>query len=212
MSWSAVTDPIIGPHDPNMTSRDWFNVTLARIAEDNEELANFERFMKVLRQECLAVDVETLQGLSMSQLLSAAASVFGDGAKKGMVRIVLKYLGSPGRPHEPPVPPESEALQAAAESKKVQIKWGRAGKTGANSNESNFPDAMVLSKQYAHVRDAGEIEFPDSIKRYIANEAARYSEEKPMDQGATVQIAHKMADWIVTAFGLSPVSVDRCEM
>lgn len=202
--------PEMGPHDDGMSTREWFNITLARVAEDDNELKNFERFIQVLRQEYLATDVHTLKSLSMTQLLMAAASELGENAKKGMVRIFLKYMGTAGHPHEPPLPCESEAFNSCAQTKVEEIRWGKAGKSGINSQESNFPEAMVVSSKHAHIKHGSELQFPEDIKTMLAIEAAKHSEDNPMDQGVTMRITHAVADWIVQSFGVSPVCGMPC--
>lgn len=195
-----------GPFDGALSADAWFAETLARDADDDAEKEQFVSFLQYLRSHYKARDVCALKELSTTQLYVAAAATVGEQAKKGFIRLFLQHLGEPGKPHQPPAPEESEALSGTRMAKEACILFGREGKTGANSGEYNFPDAMFLPSKNMHLKSADEIELDDEIHSFLVEKADKYSENHRMSQATTMAIVQRVAIWVVNEFGASPVS------
>lgn len=195
-----------GPFDGALSAEAWFAETLAKDADDDSEKQQFASFIQYLRSHYKARDVLALKELSTTQLYVAAAATVGEQGKKGFIRLFLQHLGEPGKPHQPPAPEESEALSGTRKAKEACILFGREGKTGANSGEYNFPDAMFLPSKNIHVKTADQIELTDDIHSYLVNKADKYSENHRMNQATTKTIVQHVAVWVVNEFGVSPVS------
>lgn len=138
--------PLFGPHDADMDIKDFMHCTLSRVADNDEELQQFASFILNLRRDCKAFDVGALMELSLSQIMGAAEAAVGINAARGTARLLLKYLGSRGCPHQPPNATNSEGMLSFRLAADAQILFGRAGKGATDSMESNFPDAMRPSK------------------------------------------------------------------
>lgn len=197
--------PVYGPHDEDMTVGEWFELTLKRIAHGEEETDEFSNFIAVVRKLFKVFDVGSLMQLTRLQLEQAAIAAVGEQGKKGLVRMVCKYLGSEGCAHAPPLELTSDALQNPNEVENENILFGRAGKTGANSTESNFPRAMIPSRR-TRVLYADELQFPPRLQQWIAEKCRPYNKEHKMPRDVATTITHTVGDWIVAMYGLSPVS------
>lgn len=202
---SSTNPPLFGPFDQDMSSDDWFAVTLARIAEDEEERESFGKFVAYLRRVYKARDVCSLLELSQTQLYVAASETVGHEAKKGLVRMVVKHLGTPGKPHVPPQPVASEAM--AKDTGNSRPLFGREGKSAMNSDEHNFPDAMKLPSSQKHIRHGDDIEFPEEMIEFVSLKADQFDPTHPMPQEVTLEIVREVANWIVITFGPTPVSL-----
>lgn len=188
-----------------MDAQQWFELTLARSADDEEERTQFQSFMSIRRKSFKVRDVEGMKELSRTQLLMAAAEAVGEDGKRGLLRLVLKHLGTQGSHHVPPEPEVSEAMQTAMHVHRESIKFGRAGKTGMHSNEHNFPDAMRPSSKYADIKHGRDVQFPEELLTQLFEKADAYNEYRQMPQVVTMELASDVALWIVSSFGVSPV-------
>lgn len=197
---------VYGPHDDDLPLQKWFEITLACIAEDEQELDRWKMLMRTLRQQYACVDVGSLKELSRTQLEAAATTAIGQNAAKGTVRLVCKYLGPMGNPHVPPmIVGLDEPQWSSASAKEKQVAFGRIGKTGKDSAESNFPEAMMPSSQTPL---DGAIKFPTRLKSYLKDVAAKYNDHHPlMTQNVTMEVTEEVTDWIVSMYGTSPVRV-----
>lgn len=202
---SDALPPVNGPHDKDMDMREWFSLTLKRIADDADEARDWERLVGVLRRDFKCRDVGAVMELSRTQLEVAATTAVGPTASKGTVRLVLKYLGTSGQPHEPPsMPTESDSMQSAFAAREKTILFGRLGKTGVNSSESNFPESMFPSS--TAVISHSELVLPKTLKVFIKSKASQFNDTHPkMPQAVTLEIVEEVCDWVITTYGTCPV-------
>lgn len=184
---------------------EWLEMTLFRAAMDEEELEQFKKFGEILMRQWKARDVGTLLEMTKLQWEQAAVEATGEQGKKGLVRMCLKYLGTNGDPHVPPVEEPSEAIRNATAVMEKQVIFGRQGKTGAHSAESNFPEAMRPSSRAPNVLSAEDLVFPRALEVWLQQKCALFDERHKMTHAETMEITHVVGDWIVTMFGTSPV-------
>lgn len=202
--------PVYGPHDEDMDIRDFIGISLERIADTEEEKLEWARLEKVFRKEYKCIDVGSLMQLSKMQLESAATTAIGSSGAKGTVRMLLKYLGTKGEPHRPPEleTSSSEALGQMTLAKDSVILFGRAGKSGVNSSEQNFPEAMRPSSS-ACTR-AQDLSLPKPLQDYLTTRASEFNERHPkMPPKVVKELTMEITDWIVSKFGTSPVNKVR---
>lgn len=197
--------PEFGPHDEDMTLDEWFHITLARAADDDQERKQWEAMVREWRSRYKCRDVGGLMQLTAEQLAQSAMIGVGPDGAKGSVRQVLKYLGPKHLPHQPPCPLDSEGLSALVGEKR-QVLFGRPGKSARDSSEHNFPEAMQPSAKSKSII-INAITLPPSLKFWIQERAATYSAQHMMPQHETSKIAKAVADWAVSMFGVSPVNI-----
>lgn len=196
--------PTYGPHDDDMTLRDWFDITLRRAADTEAEAEGWWGMMSHLRSEYSCREVGDIKLLARTQLEAAATTCLGSNPAKGTVRLVLKYLGSKGEPHIPPGIQTNDEGDIGGSSQQKDVKFGRQGKTGRNSNESNFPEAMQPSSS-ASLKSA-DVVFPKPLKQYLLQVEARYKDQHLlMPQRVAMELCEEVSDWVVSTYGTSPV-------
>lgn len=195
-----------GDDDGSMTTDEWFDKTLMLTADDDDERMEYETFKSVLKRQFKAKYVHSLRQLTQLQMEQAAAEAVGENGKKGLAHQALRYLGQSFNKHEPPTELQSEGMGAAHAAQAAQLKFGRHGKTGVNSNESNFPESMIPSSK-AKTLIASEITIPADLDEWLRTRCAQYSERHKMPQDVTIDIARKMHIWAVHWYGLSPVRI-----
>ncbi|KAL1524672.1 hypothetical protein AB1Y20_001248 [Prymnesium parvum] len=78
--------PVYGPHDEELPVRDWFDITLARVADDEAEKEEWSQMARVWRSKYKCKDVGGLMNLSQEQLEQAAMEAVGLDGAKGTVR------------------------------------------------------------------------------------------------------------------------------
>lgn len=193
-----------GPHNNDMTLHEWFEVTLRCLAHGKDEEEEFEAFIQILRKRFKVFDVATLQELTRLQLEQAATTAVGEQGRKGLANLVCKYLGAQGSPHLPPSEQESDAFACPNEVAKNQVQFGRVGKGGCNSTESNFPEAMLPSRR-ARTLKADELKLPIGLHEWMTMKCAPFNKEFRMPRDITTDITRTMGDWIISMFGCSPV-------
>mmetsp|Transcript_4593 Transcript_4593/g.7015 ORF Transcript_4593/g.7015 Transcript_4593/m.7015 type:complete len:254 (-) Transcript_4593:2064-2825(-) len=197
--------PVYGPHDEELPVRDWFDITLARVADDEAEKEEWSQMARVWRSKYKCKDVGGLMNLSQEQLEQAAMEAVGLDGAKGTVREVLKYLGAKQCPHKPPPPTVSDGMHSLSHRGDKAVLFGRPGKTGRNSSEHNFPLAMEPSRLFQNI-ETDAIALPRTLKSWVEECASLYSTRHLMPQHETSRISRAVADWIVSIFGVSPVS------
>lgn len=175
------------------------------LADDELEIAQFKRMQSIWRSKFKCLDVGGLMHLSREQLEDAALQAVDENGVKGTVRMVLQYLGAKGCPHVPPAIKSSNAFETMIGNDGNKIMFGRAGKTGRDSSEHNFPDAMFPSSRMTFTRVA-DVKIPRELNHWLKSRAASYNEFNRMPQEVTMRMAEEVADWIVSVFGTSPVS------
>lgn len=196
--------PLYGPHDPDMDIHDFLECTFKRVAVDEQEQEQFATFIMHLRKDCKACDVGGLMELSLNQIIGAAEAAVGVTAARGTARILLKFLGSRGSPHQPPNATLSEGMQSFRMAADAQVLFGRPGKGAKDSMECNFPDAMRPSSRAAAI-SGQPVKFPAHLAQYFKEKARPYHEGYPMPKEVCSLIAWEAADWVVSTFGISPV-------
>lgn len=198
--------PRFGPHDEDMSVHEWFDVTLKCLANDKEEEIEFHNFVSLLRQQFKVFDVAPLMQLTRLQLEQGASQAVGEQGKRGLVRMVCKFLGTEGCPHNPPLALESDAMGCPQQVEEQKVQFGRLGKGGCNSTESNFPEAMVPSR-HAKTLNADDIKLPCGLQQWMQQKCAPFNKDHRMPRDVTVEITRTVGDWIISMFGCSPVSV-----
>lgn len=207
MNWHDAVAPQFGPHDGDLSTMEWYEKTLKLAAEDDEEREQFEQIIRSLRTKYKAKDVASLKELTKLQVEQAAATIVGDCGKRGVTHLVMKYLGTQGHPHQPPseLDDDAEGIQMRQEAAEATVKFGRIGKTGRDSAESNFPEAMRPSSRNKF-KVAEDIHFPEGLRTWLSDRCSVYSKMHPMGQDVTLEVSRVVGDWIISLFGTSPVS------
>lgn len=198
--------PVYGPHDDNMTLPEWFHLTLKRMAHGNDEEEEFTNFIGILRKEFKVFDVASLMQVTRLQLEQAATKAVGEQGKRGLVRMVCKYLGPEGSPHIPPSELSSDALGCPNDVHNQQLQFGRLGKGACNSTESNFPEAMIPSRR-AKALSADELKFPAGLHNWLQKKCSQYNKDHRMTRDVTIEITRMVGDWVISMYGCSPVSM-----
>lgn len=196
--------PKFGPHGEDMSVHEWFDLTLKCLAHGEEELAEFSNFVGILRKQFKVFDVASMMQLTRLQMEQCAAQAVGEQGKRGLVPMVCKYLGSEGCPHNPPSELVSDAMECPQQVEHHQIQFGRAGKAGCDSTESNFPEAMVPSR-HAKTLKAEDIKLPLGLQQWMLKKCAPFNKDHRMPRDVTIEITHMIGDWIISMYGCSPV-------